>query len=1409
MSSLIGASDPFDWPRYWRVWSADSHGFDSEGDSSFLLDPEEAGNAWASLGMEAPASADAEPKSLAKLIENKLAIVLLGRPGAGKSTELHRAVRQGLLADEGLPPIVRVGKHLFPNQSPHEFIFNRDDWRDARARKVTLILDGVDEIMQISPRFMGAFQEAFESEMRNRNAEHRVRLVLSCRSAEWRGYGLLRRWPQEQQLIGGLCQLTWHAADNFVRHYLGERTAVFWKEADRLKLAALVVWPHSLDELVRQFKAHRRLPASHFDLIRGASLRRCQISTSWDQDRAARLEVEEDPKWLFRLVGRAAAISVFGGEPAISIEGWELEDAEPWTHPSERDINSSDLELLRRSEHFDVTEDKRLVFQHQIFREHMAAAWLAERKMTAHQLRRLFGQASGDCWSHFPQLATVAAWLAADPSQHEWRNFLIRHDPMVLLRADATNLADTEKKEITRALLERAKRDGHTDPGEAHQSLDSLACDGLAEIVSPFLDDTSPAASVSRGLAIRIVHEAQIKSLVPKLWDFARAEHESQRILIARALRDLADDAYLNEWEEVLAERIPSDDHGTLLGSALDHLIPKHKSVRDALDVVLPPRNFHIMGEITFDGALRRMPSKVRNQDIIPILNRSAQHHATGFSDRWSKHETIVSAAFRLLPARLDAEPFMEAMVEWWIEHCHSHANAPGWKRDEETTTITLDELGMRQESRRRRFLSAFAVRSCKRVTDKDHGTHMAMRVKEFVVLAEDVPWIIHQAQTRSSNETGFWCWFLADAVRDAVKKPELRPLLQDAWDRLPELRERFPASPEGTTIYDHLAAKWKESEAEEKRQNAAIRRRIAKNQEGHAAYNQYHRAIANQEVLDGNPESWTRLTHVVSLTKSPSGGTLELNSVDEIRGGPEWMREAARIYLRHAPPPYPGPSTTHEIISLRCDSTWAFHVLWDELAKDGTIPHELIVQWLPYVFDNMTSSGWHTKGFEIEDVLRAFFPQSMDAYFVMLAHGYEKQDSLYRLKHLQSFWNQHANEMLMAMLMSTPPQPQGFANGLELLSQHDLESAKKVADHWLEKLKPSAEDEAGRTLLTGMITALNGYRWEVIQAVLDQSPESARKVLVHAFGRMDLMHERDARLATFSDDHLEHLVEVMFRTFPPADDPRREGGNVTASDEARFARDAMFGIVQERGLTDVIRRLRSLQLPKTETWLGNALARAKASKNSAGWQPISAPQLFALARQHDLALARSNDDLLDAAELAVRRYGELVQTTRLSDIWVRATKDTQPETHVSDCLRSWLQDQWKVTLSREAETERGKRTDIEVPLSVPGRSSLHVTIEVKKSTRDNLLDGMQTQLRDDYLVAHGHTHGLYVVFWVGPHPKAPSISTAAELQDHLEAQAEDLSNGEIRIKAVVIDCKLPDPSPQKARRSKQTRKKK
>ena len=1333
-------------------------------------------------------------------------MLLLGRPGAGKSTELERAIDRGWFNDSEHRPFLRTAKDLGSHQTVRQFLFAGRAWKDTSGHPTTLIIDGLDEILQVNPRFMGEF----DAELRDEKADRKypIRLVLVCRSAEWTGSGVTQLWGKEAFIAAELCQLTQDAATGFVGQCLGDSgQEKFWVEASRLKLNALVVWPHSLGELIREFKLNGCLPQSHFELIRRAARRRCDLSSPWDRGRAERIGKKPDPKWMFRLVGRVAAVSIFTGELAVDTQDWEhSEEAEPWKG-NPRLILPEDLDELRYAGHFDLDKEGCLVFQHQIFREHMAAAWLAERELTSFQLRQLFGSKRDGVWRHYPQLATVAAWLASDPSQIEWRQFLIKLDPMVLLRADAMQLPDQDKLDIAGALLKQARTDGWVDQGVAHHAISSLACDGLAEIVEPYLDDMSLVATAARDLAITITIEARLTSLVPKLWQFVKASDEPLRIHIAHALRILAAHDSIFEWEAVFDEMTPSDEHGILLGAALEYLIPKYKKISNALHLLLPARDFHIFGDITFAGAAQRLPAKVTDDDILPILERSERNFASGFGDGYSGRETILSAAMRLLGRHLSDPVYMEAFARWWFARLTSHSAGPEWKREappehstldffginETLNQVTLDDLGFNEVERRHAFLCAFAGLSRPyNITSRD-ARYAAMHVTTFVHLPDDIPWLIERLDQHADDEDSYWAAFLSDAYYRVENDPTQKSILQQAFDRHAVLRAMLPAVPSGKSVFEHLDDRAEDYRREREQISTANQNRFKSIEAAREDDLKHDRELAQRLTAAGDPASWIALTRVLSAKSS----SLTPRLVNEAKIGKPWMREAARLYLlQPSPLPFPGPSNERLQFHLRFATTWAVYTLWDEISADAQLRPAVVGHWLPYVFSAMAGHGCTDDDFSLGDVLSKFGGDGTIAYLAMLAHNYAMHDGMWNVRHLENAWSDLAGSGLADLLRGIPPEPQGFAETLEFLARHDQIKAREVADYWLNKLPMDASNEASLTLMAALLVSLPGYRWDEYGIAAKASPETARAVLMQAFGRIGLRFADTRRLADFPDEFLADLVELMFTIFSPERDPAsfRQGGGVSSLDETLYARDALFSQVQERGMIGVVHRLQDLKIPGTERWFSFAASKAQGTRQAAGWQPMKQSDLLALARQNYPSFARNQDEFLDAVMLEVRRYGEAVITERVSDIWIRTKKEAHHEEEISERLKIWLKDHLKILPSREAQTERGKKTDIEVSLPLVGSTPLHTTIEVKKSDRENLLDGMETQLLDDYLRARGRTHGLYVVFWLrdGERKNHPGITTAAELQARLDDQARRLSTGGFQIRALVFDCNLP-----------------
>jgi hypothetical protein len=116
----------------------------------------------------------------------------------------------------------------------------------------------------------------------------------------------------------------------------------------------------------------------------------------------------------------------------------------------------------------------------------------------------------------------------------------------------------------------------------------------------------------------------------------------------------------------------------------------------------------------------------------------------------------------------------------------------------------------------------------------------------------------------------------------------------------------------------------------------------------------------------------------------------------------------------------------------------------------------------------------------------------------------------------------------------------------------------------------------------------------------------------------------------------------------------------------------------------------------------------------------------------------------------------------------------------------------------------QGERTDIHVDAVVRGPGgevydSVLAIIEVKGCWNDKLDQAMRTQLADRYLQDNRCQHGLYLVGWFNCDQwdnsddrkrQAPKFSID-EAQQQFDAQAVDLSQHDLQVKAVILNTAL------------------
>lgn len=1390
MSSLATSNlDPrFPWIRYWQIQAAvhapNAHEDFSE--NEFLRLP---GDHWPNAH-----EADGNLQTLPELLVHS-AVILLGRPGAGKTTELELAHTEGQATSDGRAVILHRAKELDGNPCS---LFEGTAWKRLSKKPVRLVLDGADELLMENPKYLHQLTKHLKENLEEKPAGH-FQVVLSCRAAEWPEGQLTHLWPPGQCVVARLCQLTWEAADAFVKHHLHEQTEAFWKEVWKLKIVFLAVWPHSLAELVQEYRLNDgRLPHSLFDLVHRAAVRRCDVHHSeTDDDRRLRLryhDVETD--WVYRLAGRAAALTCFSGRHQVSLRPGETSSyaisaevlrttPEPQVDRSVKAITQADLDALPRTAMFARLTGGRICFAHQLFREFMAAAWLADRGVTVLQLENLFGSRAVDGrWRHFPQLAAIAAWLASTPDQGRWRQFLIANDPAVLLRADAACLPDSDKRDIAKALLDRAVQDRAVDSGWQHRHLRGLACEGLAEILRPYLLNFSGANEAARDLAIDIATEANVTAVVPELWEAIRHPNVKLRPDMAHALSQLASDSCNEEWREVLDGEIPLDEQGALLGVALTAMVPRQLRVRDVIRHLIPKRDFDIIGQYTL--ACSALVSLMEKADALPVVLHSANHHASGFGDSYERdRESFLSKALVWLADDLDTPEAMTALVEWWLAAIVYHRHPPEW----EETNPTLKQLGFENPERRHAFLEC-AIHHPRLSYIKGEDFFWAS-LDDFVRMPDDLEWLAQHLTGAETREERICAGWLRNAFyRNAQNSVDREHLLQ-AYQRSSVLRSLLPNLADGRSVFEEIEERAIAYRSKDENRGEHIRTQQKK-------WDREHEEVVTlgfkkaREIYDsGDWKAWDCLGSALFRELNRAGGVIELQQIEHVHTkGEAWMLDAARRWLVHEAPAYP-VQDDRKAMNLGIPTTWALYALWDKLDDDTDLVQGVCRGWLPHLFNNMLRFSWEKGDFTTDRCLQRFLPDSVVAIFQVFRHDYAHKGELYCVRYLDCIAGQAVPEM-KRMLLEIPPQPEGFFNALDWLARADIGAAKDVAGHWLLQVPEGRTEQSDVVLFASIIVHLQGRLWPELRSRLWSQRETASRTLKVGFVRMGFHLDEQLDLTKWPPDYLSDITELMLMTFPPAHDPESRGGTVTPRQDIMHVRNRLISIMGDRGMTSAIRRLEMLGLHGTDRWLRNVHLRAVGVKQAAELRFIDPEDLLALAGNHDLRLVHDEDDLMDTLLLALDRYERDLHTTSHGQSLRNDNGSAKHEERLSDHLAQWLGENLKLHRIRENQTVHGKREDITVVLNPPGQEPLSLTIEVKKHDSDKLLEKMNSQLKELYLKGQDQCHGIYVVFWFedGDSPAHPGIETFEALTEYLAQQAEELSTPPYRIRFKVIDCR-------------------
>lgn len=310
-------------------------------------------------------------------------------------------------------------------------------------------------------------------------------------------------------------------------------------------------------------------------------------------------------------------------------------------------------------------------------------------------------------------------------------------------------------------------------------------------------------------------------------------------------------------------------------------------------------------------------------------------------------------------------------------------------------------------------------------------------------------------------------------------------------------------------------------------------------------------------------------------------------------------------------------------------------------------------------------------------------------------------------------------------------------------------------------------------------------------------------------------------------EDRLATLYLHLVRHFPI--NLKRQRSDFQHRDIDEY-RNKIIGTLRECGTPAACRAIEKLiEAMPTAKFLNGLVRDAKRKTRQLLWRPPSPSQFLQLVKRPDSRLVTNEQQLTAVVVDSLKRLEGRLQGAlpAARDLWDRQKSDKwRPvdELDFSDYIARHLDSELLhsgIVALREVEVTRppgaplGARTDLYVTATietaVPNRfEKFTIVVENKGCWNATLKTAMNSQLKDSYLVAGHNSIGIYVIGWFrcgswnDPSDKrrlACPDWNIAEARQYFEEQAEQLSDSNVSLHAVVLDAALP--APAKSRRSK------
>jgi len=1398
------SSQSYNWKRFW----CPTTGSFNLSDGGYLYDPD---SEWGHIY-----NPDVVPF---ESIADAPCLALLGEPGIGKTHTMQteqKAIDAKIKREGGRTFWLdlrsygsedRLVRNLF--ESP-PFV----SWAKGE-HQLHVFLDSLDECLLRIDNVAALPIDEFK-----KYPVERLYLRISCRTAEWpKSFEdeLRRLWGNEAVNVNELTPLRQVDVVEAAR-VNGLNSNAFLDEIDRMEVVPFAIKPVTLEFLLNTYRRTGQLPPAQAELYLQGCRLLCEETSESRRD--AGLIGAFTAEQRMHVAARIATVTVFANRYAI------------WTDVDRGDVPEEDITIQElcggrervNGDEFQVSEGavretlatglfssrgpNRMGWAHQTYAEFLAARYLVEHEMTLPQIMSLIIHPGDPDGKLVPQLHEPAAWLAG--VAHDVFQKILQVDPEVLLRSDVATANVKDRAALVKALLELYDEEKSLDlDWGIHKRYRKLLYLGLVEQLRPYICNRTKGVIVRR-VAINVAEACKLQTLQNDLANIALDPSDSHRVReqAAYAVGRIGDEETKAKLKRLAISEAGNDPDDQLKGCGLQAVWPAHMTAEELFAVLTPPEQQHLIGAYHM----------FLSDDLVQHLNPPDLPTALKWVEEQEPRHSLTDPFEKLTDAiilqaweHLESPGVLQAFARVALSRLEHHDEIVGGHHDPPFTCM----LGSDDEKRHRLLEVMLPLFS-----DPEKDSIWPVYSQTPIVISKDVPWLIARLQATASDRdkrmlahlvSRAFNWRDPDQVDAVLVACEDNPILAEVFAWL--LKPVELNSPEAQKMKENYleSQKWRKRKRERSPLEPSPEERIA--------------ALLD-ECESGKSAAWWRLN--VNMTLEPDGTDYGKELESDLTALPGWKAaeiitrvrivEAAKRYVLEQDPETHKWLGTNTLYRPAFAGYRALRLLLQK-ASDflSTIPAEVWKKWAPIILAYPTSSSIGDEEPQQELVKMAYqyaADEIIEGLMIMIDRENREHDHVFITRKVKGCWDDHLANALLNKVKEEELKPECMGDLLSDLLDHKVDDARALAESLVPLPPPSNGKERSKAIITArmLMTHAEDAGWSIVWPAIQQDTQFGQEV-VTAVSHYEGPTKADVA-QRLTDDQLANLYIWLVRQYPYAEDPKDEVAHFAGPREiVTMWRDSILRHLQELGTPqacEAIRRIAS-ELPELD-WLKWTLLKAQNITRRHTWVPPRPGDILKLARNQQGRLVQSGDQLLVVLIETLRGLEADLQgeTPASRDIWDRVEKNTYrpiDENALSDYAKRYLDEHLKekgVIVNREVRIHRGERTDIHVEAVVQGPDeerydSVTTIIEVKGCWNRGLNHAMKTQLVDRYLKDNRCQRGLYLIGWFNCNQwddnddrkrRTPELSIS-EAQKQFEAQAAELSQRGMRIKALVINTAL------------------